>query len=227
MDMAIFDLHALPLDTGSNQPMTDTIKTSTRGRHRVVKAWNTRLQHAFRTDYELDSATHVLVFLAGDNVSKLLSAALRNFAELNCLPVDDSAFQHAVFMQAARIQAANKRAPLPAEVVKALGREDVLDILNRALGKDANAIEQAALQPVPYTPPVPTPVQQWSLPPLPSQAPDQPQPLPAPAPSPRKPMPEIDTGPEIELDATPVAPVDTALDATKALKNRWLAAHNY
>lgn len=214
------------------------------GRKRIVKSWDTRLRHEYRTAFESDSAAHIFMFIAGDHATELLNAALRNFANALDIPIDDPEFQHTVFMQAASMQASNKQAPYPSDVLAALGRTDILDTLNRTLGikseglpapKPAPIRTAAAPQAKRYAAPLaavqtkhestlpsaPAPV---AVSPVVTSQPPPVSPAPvASAPVQRKPPPQIDMGPEIDLDT----PASNQGNGQKALKNRWLSAHDY
>ena len=214
-----------------------------RGRKPEVKPWDTRLTYNLRTNYTSDSATHILLFLAGDHATRLINAALHDFASSHDIPVDDPKFQHSVFMYAASLQATNTLPPLPNEVIEGLGQTSVLDKLNSALGIAGTIAAPSPRLPAspPVTPAfVPRPVPATSsaqVPPKPAPAlPSVPAHTPvasstpqlqvqtpvATAAAPRKPPPNIDMGPDIDLAPPP------AEEATgNSLKNRWLATHDY
>ncbi len=222
--------------------MTTTEKKKL-GRKPRAKPWDVQQLHGFRTDYKVDSAIHILMYLAGDQSSQLISVALREFAASRCIPIDDTALQHSVFMQAAAMQASNKRPPLPSEVIEALGQNSVLDKLNSALGLSESLTATTPRLPAstPVTPafaprPVPatisaqvSPKPAPTLPSAPAHAPVasstpqlQVQTPVATAAAQCKPPPNIDMGPDIDLAPPP------AEEATgNSLKNRWLATHDY
>ena len=208
-----------------------------KGRKPNVKSWATRLRHEVRTDYESDSDTHILMFIAGDRASEVISAALRDFANTHNIPIECPEFQQAVFMQASSLQAANKHAPYPSDVLAALGRNDVLDTLNHALGtqgqellapKKAAVPAPAAPQAKTYVTSLASAVQTKPAPSLPSvpapvsMAPLSSTPVASP-PAQRKPLPDIDMGPEIDLAPHPAEPKSEG----DAMKKRWLAGHDY
>ena len=233
------------------KPMKAFQDTEFRGRKPKIKEWDTRLRYEIGSNYASDSATHILLFLAGDRAQELFHRALQDFANALDIPINDPEFHHAVFMQAASMQAASKRAPFPSDVIAALGRNDVLDTLHRALdnqGKERPAPKPVAVrtpaapQSKPYVAHVASAVQTKTAPPasLPSvPAPVAVAPTVTPQPSTpvapvvtapvvsapvqRKPLADIDMGPELDLDTSPAEP-STGVDA---VKNRWLAAHDY
>ena len=225
--------------------------SKTSGRKPITKSWDARYSHNFRSNYETDAAVHILMFLAGEHCSDLIESALNSFAARHGIPVQDPEFQQSVFIQASSMHATNRRPPIGSEVMEVMGRTDILQTLALAIGKDSENLQPApprtAVVPKPkaYVP-LAAPAPQILSASPPAKAPvatiaitstrevqttsteaqtssAQAAHVPSPESKPRKPMVNIDMGPEIDIDSSGSG----ERNGTDSVKNRWLAAHDY
>jgi hypothetical protein len=197
------------------------------GRKTEAKTWEPVLRHTFRTSYAEDSDLHTLMFIAGDQLSLIIQAALKDFAAKHSIPTSDPEFQSKVFLSAATHYSKHKESPTACAVLGELDRMDVFqDLMGSVSGAASSAPE---LRKTPVSKPVAASVRQTAVlsPVLPAQKHTTEPAIVNPSSVKRKPTKAapIDFGPgEDEVDADS----ETSDGEQKpSMRDKWLKNHNY
>jgi hypothetical protein len=100
------------------------------GKKPSEKLWDDKISHTYRTSYKDDSDLHILIFLAGDKATELISTALRYYSNANGIDISDSAIQEEICSQAGVIFAKTRIPPSAEQVMQSIGKTKLLKRLH-------------------------------------------------------------------------------------------------
>jgi hypothetical protein len=121
-------------------------KTNRPGKKPCDKVWDDKISHTYRTSYKDSSDLHILIYLAGDKASDLISAALRLYAKENNIEIFDPALHVEVCTEVGVVFAKTKISPSAIQTMQSIGKMKILKRLHSVIDSEGSREDKSGLK---------------------------------------------------------------------------------